>query len=207
MEQQRGTKQRMAKTEGAITLIPKVPTSALGSSSGRKVSRKCQLRRSPQGTQSRTAVVWRTRGTRAREHGARMWYTRDATGRNKLWIERATRIPSFLSLENPFVRRSKERHRTVVNSGVVLRNGLPRNRWIESVQKGWDVRERGQSCPGMEMREPRARPPRSLIPLEKRGFKANTKAVDKKFRPVKTVVSRWRDTVLDSDSRLHQGNG
>lgn len=78
MEQQRGTKQRMAKTEGAITLIPKVPTSALGSSSGRKVSRKCQLRRSPQGTQSRTAVVWRTRCTRAREHGARMWYTRDA---------------------------------------------------------------------------------------------------------------------------------
>lgn len=126
---------------------------------------------------------------------------------NKLWIERATRTPSFLSLENPVVRRSKERHRTVVNGGVVLRNGLPRNRWIESVQKGWNARERGQSCPGMEMREPRARPPCSLIPLEKRGFKANTKAVDKKFRPVKTVVSRWRDTVLDSDSRLHQGNG
>lgn len=126
---------------------------------------------------------------------------------NKLWIERATRIPSFLSLENPFVRRSKERHRTVANSGVVLRNGLPRNRWIESVLKGWNARERGQSCPGMEMREPRARPPCSLIPLEKRGFKANTKAVDKKFRPVKTVVSRWRDTVLDSDSRLQQGNG
>lgn len=43
-------RQRVKRAEGAITLIPKVPTSALGGSSGRKVSRKCQLRRSPQGT-------------------------------------------------------------------------------------------------------------------------------------------------------------
>ena len=65
-ERQQRTKQRMAKAEGAITLIPKVPTSALGSSSGRKVSRKCQLRRSPQGTHGRVgAAARRTRGRHA----------------------------------------------------------------------------------------------------------------------------------------------
>lgn len=84
---------------------------------------------------------------------------------------------------------------------MVLRNGLPRNTRrisVEGGRRGW--RRASSAIPQAPIAEKGER-------WRGGGFKANTKAVDKKFRPVKTVVSPVeRDTVLDSDRRANSSD-
>ena len=147
-------------------------------------------------------MAWRrTHASRGIYAGSGLQRHGNNRGYQDLWIERKkardTHAPrsSFPSLSggNPFVRRSKERRgtRRVNSGGGFTKRAAAEQSGMEWRISGEGVRERtklfGNGDQGTGRRAPLPHPPFPIA--KKRGFKANTKAVDKKFRPVKTVVS------------------